>query len=65
MKSITININDEIKTLLENEVNESNTSMDELINSVLEAHFKEKQKRFEEARKYVRGRYKELYKRLA
>lgn len=65
MKSITININDEIKTLLENEVNESNTSMDELINSVLEAHFKEKQKRFEEARKYVRGRYKELYKKLA
>ena len=65
MKSITINVNDEIKLLLENEVNETNSSLDQIINEALDAHFKEKQRRFEDARKYVRKRYAELYKRLA
>ncbi len=65
MKNITVKLNDENTALLQNEAKESNITLDEMVNKLIEAHFKEKQRRFDEARKYVRNRYRDLYKRLA
>jgi hypothetical protein len=53
------------KALLENDAQSLNISVEELINRVLHDYLDEKEQKFQEARAYVRGRYKELYKRLA
>ncbi len=65
MSSITININEEKKALLEETAKSMNISMDDLVNEAIENYLTEKDKRFQAAREYVRTRYKELYKKLA
>ncbi len=65
MTKITFSIDDTKKILLEREAINSHLTVDELINTALDFYLTEKQRKFEEARKYVRGKYKELYKRLA
>ena len=65
MNSITINIDDEQKRLLQDAAKLRNQSLEELIQQAIDAYLKEKNHRFEDARSYVRERYGNLYKRLA
>ncbi len=65
MSSITFEIDDKKKMLLEDTAKSLNISVDELMNEALDNYIKEKEERFQAARTYVRKRYRELYKRLA
>jgi hypothetical protein len=65
MSTITINIEDSKKSLLEETAKKLNISMDDLLNDAIEMYLKEKDRRFQESRNYARNRYRELYKRLA
>ena len=65
MGSITFNIDDEKKMLLEETAKSLNVSVDELMNEAIDNYIKEKEERFQAARTYVRKRYRDLYKRLA
>jgi predicted transcriptional regulator len=65
MSSITFEIDDKKKMLLEDTAKSLNISVDELMNEAIDNYIKEKEERFQAARTYVRKRYRELYKRLA
>jgi predicted transcriptional regulator len=65
MSSITFEIDDKKKMLLEDTAKSLNISVDELMNEAIDNYIKEKEERFQSARTYVRKRYRELYKRLA
>lgn len=65
MTNITFSIDDKTKALLEEEAKNNHVTVDVVINMAIENYLNEKQKRFQEARTYVRARYKDLYKRLA
>jgi predicted transcriptional regulator len=65
MSSITFNIDDAKKAILEETAKSLNISMDDLVNEAIENFLTEKEQRFQLARNYVRTRYRELYKRLA
>jgi predicted transcriptional regulator len=65
MGSITFNIDENKKRFLEETAKSLNVSVDELMNDAIDQYMKEREERFQAARSYVRGRYRELYKRLA
>jgi hypothetical protein len=65
MNTLFFKIEASKKAMLENDAQSLNISVEELINRVLHDYLDEKEQKFQEARAYVRGRYKELYKRLA
>ena len=65
MSTITFQINDKNKLLLDEEFKSQGVSMDEILNQAIEHYLQERQKRFQAARKYVRTRYKKLYQKLA
>lgn len=65
MTNITFSIDDKTKALLEEEAKNNHVTVDIVINMAIENYLSEKQRRFQEARSYVRSRYKDLYKRLA
>lgn len=65
MSSITFNVDDKKKLLLEETAKSLNLSLDELMNEAIDSYMKEKEEKFQAARAYVRKRYRELYKRLA
>lgn len=65
MSSITFEIDDKKKMLLEETAKSLNLSLDDLMNEAIDNYLKEKEEKFQAARTYVRKRYRELYKRLA
>ena len=65
MSSITINIDEKMKAILEETAKSLNISMDDLVNEAIGNYLTEKEVRFQSAREYVRKRYTELYERLA
>ena len=65
MSSITFNIDDAKKAMLEEVAKTLNLSLDDLMNQAIDVYLKEKEEKFQAARAYVRERYQELYKRLA
>jgi hypothetical protein len=65
MSSITFNIEESQKILLEEVAKSQNISIEDLVNEVISNYLKQKEQRFQAARVYVRKRYRQLYKRLA
>ncbi|MEQ1746269.1 MAG: DNA-binding protein [Saprospiraceae bacterium] len=65
MSSITFQIDDKKKLLLEEFAQNHNVSVEELMNEAIDNYLRAKEERFQAARTYVRKRYRELYKRLA
>lgn len=61
----TIQLKDRTVDLFSEAAKARNITLDELLDELAEMLLDSREEKFEAARKYVRTRYKELYKRLA
>jgi antitoxin component of RelBE/YafQ-DinJ toxin-antitoxin module len=65
MSTLLLKIDEDTKKRVEQAAQKMNISVDDLVNGLLHDFLEEKEARFQQARTHVRGRYRDLYKRLA